>query len=99
MPLLGEPLTLSYQISPDWYAMGFMSDPRKESIFQGFHAENLLLVVDEFAMLAKEYGSVLTSPRFRDTASASMLGIARIASRLKWDERRTRASRRRVSTA
>jgi hypothetical protein len=63
-PLLGRSLNVRYEIAPDWYAIGFTGDKNGGSTMQGFHAENLLLVVDEAAGVAEavfeEAESILT---------------------------------------
>lgn len=48
-PLLGRPLTTRVEIAPDWYALGFKADDAAPDRFQGFHAEYILIVVDEAA--------------------------------------------------
>lgn len=47
--LLGRCLQMEYQIAPDWYALGFKGSNENSDAFQGFHAANLLLIVDEAA--------------------------------------------------
>lgn len=47
--LLGRALQMSYEIAPDWYALGFKGSDENSDAFQGFHAEHILLVVDEAA--------------------------------------------------
>jgi hypothetical protein len=44
-PLGGRMLTTSWQIAGGWYALGFSSDEADR--FQGFHAKEMLVVVDE----------------------------------------------------
>jgi phage terminase large subunit len=49
-PLLGnKPLTTRYDIAEDWYAMGFKPTDQETDPLQGFHAENLLAIIDEAA--------------------------------------------------
>jgi phage terminase large subunit len=49
-PLLGKtPLTTRYDISTDWYAMGFKPSDSETDPTQGFHAENVLVIIDEAA--------------------------------------------------
>lgn len=45
IPLGGNLLKTKYEIDEKWYAIGLSSD--KEDNFQGFHANNLLVVADE----------------------------------------------------
>lgn len=63
-PLLGRPLNVRYEIAPDWYALGFTGDKNGGSTMQGFHATELLLIVDEAAGVAEavfeEAESILT---------------------------------------
>lgn len=40
-------LKTKYEIAEKWYAIGISSD--KEDNFQGFHAEHILIIVDEAA--------------------------------------------------
>jgi phage terminase large subunit len=53
LPLLGRALTVRYEIDTKWYAMGFKSADTDSSSFQGFHAERILLVIDEAAGVAE----------------------------------------------
>lgn len=48
-PLLGTVLKTRYEIGPSWYAMGFKPADNETDRFQGFHSENILLVIDEAA--------------------------------------------------
>jgi len=49
-PLLGRrPLTTRYDIADNWYAMGFKPNDQETDPLQGFHAENLLAIIDEAA--------------------------------------------------
>ena len=45
LPLGGKVLTTRLELGKQWFALGLSTD--KPERFQGFHAENLLLVVDE----------------------------------------------------
>ena len=45
LPLGGKVLTTSLELSEKWYALGLSTN--KPERFQGFHAEHLLLIVDE----------------------------------------------------
>lgn len=59
LPLLGRCLTSRYEIGTTWYAMGFKSDDASPDKFQGFHADRILLVVDEAAGVAEPvYGAL-----------------------------------------
>jgi hypothetical protein len=44
-PLGAEPLNTSLELGPEWFAIGLSTDTPER--FQGFHAERLLLIVDE----------------------------------------------------
>ena len=44
-PLGGEPLNTSLELGPEWFAIGLSTDSPER--FQGFHAERLLVIVDE----------------------------------------------------
>jgi phage terminase large subunit len=49
-PLLGnKPLTTRYDIAESWYAMGFKPTDSDTDPIQGFHAEEVLCIVDEAA--------------------------------------------------
>ncbi len=45
IPLGGNMLKTKFEIDEKWYALGLSSD--KEDNFQGFHAEHILVIVDE----------------------------------------------------
>lgn len=45
VPLGGKPLKTSLELSDKWYALGLSTNEPER--FQGFHAEHLLLIVDE----------------------------------------------------
>lgn len=49
----GRMLTERYEISADWYAIGFKGSDSNSDAVQGFHAENMLVVVDEAAGVAE----------------------------------------------
>ena len=52
-PLLGrEPLTTRYDISEKWYGMGFKPQDQETDPMQGFHADDVLAVIDEAAGVA-----------------------------------------------
>lgn len=49
-PLLGQkPLTTRYDIAEDWYAMGFKPSDSETDPTQGFHADHVLVIIDEGA--------------------------------------------------
>jgi phage terminase large subunit len=49
-PLLGQkPLTLRYDIAEEWYGMGFKPSDQETDPTQGFHAEYVLVIIDEAA--------------------------------------------------
>lgn len=54
----GRMLTDRYEIDADWYAMGFKGSDNNSDAVQGFHAEHMLVIVDEAAGVAE---SVLES--------------------------------------
>ena len=45
IPLPDKPLTTTYHLTPDWFAVGLSTD--KPEQFQGYHANDLLVIVDE----------------------------------------------------
>ena len=47
VPLGGEILQQEWKYRPDWYAIGFTSREYDPHRFQGFHGENILVIVDE----------------------------------------------------
>lgn len=49
----GRMLTERYEISADWYALGFKGSDNNSDAVQGFHAENILVIVDEAAGVAE----------------------------------------------
>lgn len=49
----GRMLTERYEISADWYAIGFKGSDNNSDAVQGFHAENMLVIVDEAAGIAE----------------------------------------------
>jgi phage terminase large subunit len=51
--LRGRMLTERYDISEDWYAIGFKGSDNNSDATQGFHSESLLVVVDEAAGVAE----------------------------------------------
>jgi phage terminase large subunit len=49
-PLLGRPpLTTRYDIDSSWYAIGFKPNTEETDPMQGFHADDILAIVDEAA--------------------------------------------------
>ncbi len=52
IPLRGEISTTKLDISPDWFAMGLSTD--EPTRFQGFHAVDIMLVIDEAAGVGEE---------------------------------------------
>lgn len=48
----GEILKTRYEIAPDWYAIGISTD--KPDNFQGYHAENILLIYDESSGISRD---------------------------------------------
>lgn len=51
--LRGRMLTDRYEISPDHYAMGFKGSDTNSDAVQGFHAADMLVIVDEAAGVAE----------------------------------------------
>lgn len=51
---LGRLLTQELQIRDDWFAMGFTARDYEPAAFQGFHADRVLVVVDEAAGISSE---------------------------------------------
>ena len=43
----GDLLQQELKIAPDWYAIGFTAPDNDPSRFQGFHEENILVIIDE----------------------------------------------------
>lgn len=48
-PLLGRAMKTRYEIAPDWYGIGFTGNKDNTDAMQGYHAENILVIVDEAA--------------------------------------------------
>lgn len=63
-PLLGKAFTTKYEIGDDWYGIGFKGTDENTDVMQGFHAENILVIVDEAAgvseTLLRAADSILT---------------------------------------
>jgi hypothetical protein len=49
IPLMGRALQTRYEIESDWYALGFKGSDDNSDAFQGFHAEDILVIADESA--------------------------------------------------
>lgn len=47
--LLGRILQTQWDIAPDWFAMGFKPNDKVTDPVQGFHADKILIVIDESA--------------------------------------------------
>lgn len=45
----GHPLQTVWEISPNWYALGFKASNTNTDAFQGFHSSDILVIVDEAA--------------------------------------------------
>lgn len=72
--LLGRAKTMEYEISPDWYAIGLKGSDDNPDAFQGFHAENLLLIVDEAAGVSEKIFEVIESILTGQGASCLLIG-------------------------
>lgn len=48
-PLGGKLTTMQWKLDPSWWAMGFTASDYNPNMFQGFHAPNVLVLVDEAA--------------------------------------------------
>lgn len=73
-PLLGRPLTTRYEISPDWYGLGFKAEDTKADRFQGFHAENALVVIDEAAGVVDAVYEALDAVMTSEAARMLLIG-------------------------
>lgn len=73
-PLLGRPLTTRYEIAPDWYGLGFKAEDTKSDRFQGFHAENALVVIDEGAGVAEPVYEALDAVMTSEAARMLIIG-------------------------
>ena len=51
-PLGGQPLKTRLELAPDWYAEGFSSSDYDPERVQGYHSQNILIVVDEASGVA-----------------------------------------------
>lgn len=73
-PLLGRPLQTSIDIAPDWYALGFKAEDTATDNFQGFHAENALVVIDEAAGVAETVYEALDAVMTSESARMLQIG-------------------------
>ena len=73
-PLLGRPLTVRYEIAPDWYALGFKAADTQPDRFQGFHAEHALVVIDEAAGVAPSVYEALDAVMTSENARQLLIG-------------------------
>lgn len=73
-PLLGRPLTMTYDIAPDWYALGFKADDTAPDRFQGFHAEYALVVIDEAAGVVPPVFHALNAVMTSEKARMLLIG-------------------------
>ena len=68
-PLGGRLLQQELKLAPDWWAWGFTAPERDPDKFQGFHEENILVIVDEAAGVSPEIylaiDGILTSKNAR----------------------------------
>lgn len=64
-PLGGKLLKTSYNIAENWFAMGLANDENRMEAFQGWHAENILIVFDEASGI---------SPKIYQAALGAMAG-------------------------
>lgn len=72
--LPGRVLQMSWEIAPDWYAIGFKGSDDNSDAFQGFHAEHLLLVVDEAAGVSEQVFDAADAILTGEGASALLIG-------------------------
>lgn len=54
VPLGGRLTTKSLELAKDWFAIGFTASDYNQDAFQGFHAEHILVVLDEANGINKE---------------------------------------------
>lgn len=73
-PLLGRCLVDRVEITPDWYALGFKADDAAPDRFQGFHAERILIVIDEAAGVAESVFGALDAIMTSEYARMLMIG-------------------------
>lgn len=72
--LLGRCLTTRVEIAPDWYALGFKADDSQPTRFQGFHAERILVVIDEAAGVAEPVYRALDAVMTSEHARLLLIG-------------------------
>jgi phage terminase large subunit len=78
-PLLGRCLTMRYEIAPNWYALGFKAATAgkrsdEADAWQGFHAENALVVIDEAAGVPESVFDTLEAVMSSENARQLLLG-------------------------
>jgi len=73
-PLLGRCLQTQYDIDPSWYALGFKSEDTAADRFQGFHAENALVVIDEAAGVDDRVYEALDAVMTSEAARMLLIG-------------------------
>lgn len=73
-PLLGRCLQTQIDIAPDWYALGFKSEDTAADRFQGFHAENALVVIDEAAGVDDRVYEALDAVMTSEAARMLLIG-------------------------
>jgi phage terminase large subunit len=61
MPLGGECLQTVLRFSPSWLALGFTASDNDPDRFQGFHADSVLVIVDEAAGVSEEIDTAIDS--------------------------------------
>lgn len=72
--LTGRVLQMSYEIAPDWYAIGFKASNENVDAMQGFHAKNILLVIDEAAGVPEQIFEAADAILTGEGASCLMIG-------------------------
>lgn len=73
-PLLGRCMQTTYDIAPDWYGLGFKADDTAADRFQGFHAENALVVIDEAAGVVEPVFDALDAVMTSESARMLLIG-------------------------
>lgn len=77
-PLLGRCLTTRYEIAPEWYAIGFKAKATpgisEDDTFQGFHADNVLVIFDEAAGVPESVFGSLDAAMTSENAHMLMIG-------------------------
>ena len=64
-PLGGKLLKTQLNLAENWFAMGLANDPNRMEAFQGWHAENIMVVFDEASGI---------SPKIYEAALGAMAG-------------------------